>query len=87
MKYKNDLSSNEYLEIPLGCDDKKLFLRVTVVEGNETIRLNRIDAKRHVSPGPEMDLKNIPSLVEALIKVYNDNIAKNNAKSIQNSNI
>jgi len=73
MNYKKDSSKNDYLLIPLGWDDDNASLRVTFIENQKTIRMNKIANKNHVFPGPEIELRHIPKLIEALKKIYNDN--------------
>ncbi len=76
MEYKKDSSANDYLEVPLGWDDDKATLRVTFVENQKTVRMNKINKKNHVFLGPEIELKYIPKLIEALLKTYNDYFEK-----------
>ncbi len=73
MEYKSDSSENLYLETSFGWDDPNAKLRSTYVQSNNTIRLNKVDETNHVSRGPQLDLKHVPELIEALIKIYNDN--------------
>lgn len=76
MDYKTDSSGNDFLEIPLGWDDPEAKLRLTFVNDLKTVRLNKIDSSNHVYPGPEFELKYVPELIEALVKIYNDNKEK-----------
>ena len=76
MEYKFDSADNKYLEIPLGWDDPKAKLRLTFINNQKTLRLNKVDSQNHIYPGPEFEMKNVPELIEALAKVFNDNREK-----------
>ena len=76
MEYRSDSADNEYLEIPLGWDDPIAKLRLTFVNNQKTLRLNKVDNQNHVYPGPEFEMKNVPELIEALAKMFNDNREK-----------
>ncbi|HQH19325.1 MAG TPA: hypothetical protein PKZ43_07195 [Bacteroidales bacterium] len=73
MEYNTDNSGNNFLEVPLGWDSINAKLRLTFIEDLATIRLNKIDENNHVYPGPEIELQYTTELIEALIKIYNDN--------------
>jgi len=73
MEYNTDNSGNNFLEVPLGWDSRNAKLRLTFIEDLATIRLNKIDENNHVYPGPEIELQYTTELIEALIKIYNDN--------------
>ncbi len=79
MDYALDSSENEYLKVPLGWNLPNLNLRITYLSENDTVRLNKVDDKNHIYPGPEFDLQNIPRLIEVLIKIYNDKMQDKNA--------
>jgi hypothetical protein len=74
MNYKRDSAHNEYLQIPLGWNSPEHLLRITFINENNTVRLNKTDGKNQVFPGPEFDFQHIPKLIEAIAKIYNDKI-------------
>lgn len=57
--------------IELGWDSTKHKLKISFINERNTVRLNKIGDNNHNLPGPEIDLENVPLLIEALIKVYN----------------
>lgn len=58
-------------EIELGWDSTKHKLKISFINDRNTVRLNKIGDNNHNFPGPEIDLENVPQLIEALIKIYN----------------
>jgi len=76
MDYKTDSSGNDFLEIPLGWGDSLAKLRLTFIKKEKTVRLNKMDKDNHIYPGPELEIKYIPELIEVLAKTYNDNKEK-----------
>jgi hypothetical protein len=78
MEYQSDSSKQNYLEIPFGWNSKVSKLRLTIINDNKTVRICKKDDNGKVYPGPEPDIKNIPKLIEALAKIYNDFAEENN---------
>ncbi len=58
-------------EIELGWDSTKHKLKISYIDERNTVRMNKIGDNNHNLPGPEIDLENVPQLIEALIKIYN----------------
>ena len=72
MKYTPDSKEQNYLEIPFGWDSEIAKLRLTIINDNKTVRICKKDENGKIYQGPEPDIKNIPMLIEALAKIYND---------------
>ena len=78
MKYDKDSSGNSFLQVPLGWNSPESKVRVSFIQNTRYVRLNKSDAANHIYPGPEVDIINIPRLIEALAKIYNDHIDEKN---------
>lgn len=64
----------ENVKIPLGWDKTNHELKVSYIPENKTVRLNKVGDNNHNFPGPELLVDNIPDLIEALKKIYDDHI-------------
>jgi len=71
MDYKYDSNGHPYLEAPIGWETDQQ-LRMTYILENCTVRFSKQDENGHIYPGPEPEINNIPIIIEALIKIYND---------------
>ncbi len=70
--WPKDQKGHPYIESPFGWGLGNQKTRVTFVPGKEErVRIVKINEKGVPLRGPELDLDNIPYLIESLIKVYN----------------
>lgn len=76
MEYKKDQNKQRYLEAPLGWDTETHKLRITVIEADQHIRFSKQDDKNHIYPGPEVDIRSIPKIIQALSKILDDSLPR-----------
>ena len=69
MQYEIDSSNNQFLIVDVGWPPDA-NLRLTYITNEHSIRINKFDS--HIFPGPEIEIKYIPALIEQLEMMYND---------------